>query len=176
MSSITDIRTHQMLGKQGKRKAENPLLNDAVSKKTKKAVSFSKIRVRARDFYLRQKVSSFRPQILFPNRGSNSRPIATIDDSEVEHDVRVMEDETDHLRRNSRAHITSLHSTNPALQFDSNATPKIKRDKELRKSSNGLRKSSSGRGKRISSSFEATGVLCEFMFHFNGSSAETFVR
>ena len=42
MSSITDIRTHQMLGKQGKRKAENPLLNDAVSKKTKKAVSFSK--------------------------------------------------------------------------------------------------------------------------------------
>ena len=164
MSSITDTRTHQMLGKQGKRKAENPLLNDA-SKRTKKAVSSYKFLVQARDIYLRQKVSSFRPQILFPNGGSNSRPIATIDDSEVEHDVRVMEDETDHLRRNSRAHTTSLHSTNSALQFDSNATPKLKRNKELRKSSNGLRKSSSGRGKRISSSFEATGVLCEFMFN-----------
>ena len=103
--------------------------------------------------------------MLFPNRESNLHPIATINDSEVKHDVRGMEDETDHLRRNSRAHTTSLHSINPALQFDSNATPKVKRDKEPWKSSNGLRKSSSGRGKRISSSFEATGVLCEFMFH-----------
>ena len=113
-------------------------------------------------------MSSFRPQILFPNRDSNSRPIAPIDDSEVEHDVRAMEDETDHLRRNSRVHTnveSSLHSTNPALQFGSNATPKLKRNKELRKSYNGLRKSSSGRGKRISSSFEATGVLCEFIIH-----------
>ena len=112
-----------------------------------------------------KKVSSFRPQILFPNHGSNSRSITTIDDSEVEHDVRAMEDETDHLRRNSRAHTTiesSLLSTNPALQFGSNATPKVKQNKELRKSFNGPRKSSSGRGKRISSSFEATGVLCEF--------------
>ena len=119
MSSITDTRT-QMLGKQGKRKAENPLLNDATSKRAKKAVSSFKIRVRARDIDLRQKV--FRPQVLFPNCGSNSRPIATIDDPEVEqHDVRP--------------------------------------------SSNGLRKSSSGRGKRISSSFEATGVLCGFPFY-----------
>jgi kinetochore protein Mis13/DSN1 len=122
-------------------------------------------------------VSSFRPQILLPNRGSNSRPIATIDDSEVEHDIRAMEDETDHLRRNSRAHTTSLHSTNSALQFGSNATPKLKRNKELRKSFNGLRKSSSGRGKRISSSFEATGVLCEFIFYLmRACSAETFIR
>ena len=131
-------------------------------------------------------MSSFRPQILFPNHGSNSRSIATNDDSEVEQDVRAMEDETAHLRRNSRAHTTiesSLLSTNPALQFGScgessntsrsrekmritdmstplpeDETPKLKRNKELRKSS-------SGRGKRISSSFEATGVLCEFTFH-----------
>ena len=168
MSLITDTRTHQMLGKQGKRKAENPLLSDAASKKSKNSVGSPKIRVQARDIDLRQKVSSFRPQILLPNRAPNSRPIAPIDDSQVEHDVRAMEDETDHLRRNSRAHTTiesSLHSTNPAFQFGSNATPKLKRNKELRKSSNGLRKSSSGRGKRISSSFEATGVLCEFIFY-----------
>ena len=42
MSSITDTRTHQMFGKQGKRKAENPL-NDAASKRAKRAVSFFKI-------------------------------------------------------------------------------------------------------------------------------------
>ena len=90
-----------------------------------------------------------------------------------------MEDETDHLRRNSRAHTTiesSLLSTNPPLKFGSNATPKLKRNKELRKSIYGPRKSSSGRGKRISNSFEATGVLCEFYIPFNGSSAETFIR
>lgn len=109
----------------------------------------------------------------------------TNDDSQVEQDVRAMEDETAHLRRNSRAHTTiesPLLSTNPALQFGScgessntsrsrekmrvtdmstplpeNETPKLKRNKELRKSS-------SGRGKRISSSFEATGILCVFTF------------
>lgn len=97
-----------------------------------------------------------------------------------------MEDETDHLRRNSRAHTTvesPLLSTNPAFQFGSqgessntnrargkmkiadmsiplpeNETPQLKRNKHLRKSS-------VGRGKRISSSFEATGVLCEFTSH-----------
>lgn len=112
-----------------------------------------------------------------------------------------MEDEADHLRRNSRAHTTietSLLSTNPALQFSShgkmkvtdistplpeNETPQIKRNKQLRQDmmnaiGNGRaqtrevsgndtrhrRKSSvSSRGKRISSSFEATGVLCEFL-------------
>jgi kinetochore protein Mis13/DSN1 len=100
-----------------------------------------------------------------------------------------MEDETDHLRRNSRAHTTvesSLLSTNPAFQFGSQGessntnrsrekmrivdmtmplsgidseTPQHKRNKHFRKSSN-------GRGKRISSSFEATGVLCEFCILF----------
>ena len=40
MSSITDTRTHQMFGKQGKRKAENPLLNDAATKRAKKGVCF----------------------------------------------------------------------------------------------------------------------------------------
>ena len=41
-----------MFGTQGKRKAENPLLNDATSKRVKKAVksfSFLKFRERARD-------------------------------------------------------------------------------------------------------------------------------
>lgn len=107
-------------------------------------------------------MSSFRPQILFPNHGSNSRSITTNDDSQVEQDVRAMDDETDHLRRNSRAHTTIesplLRVTDRTTPLPEDETPKIKRNKELRKSSN-------GRGKRISSSFEATGVLCEFTFH-----------
>ena len=153
--------------------------------------------------------SSFRPQTLFQsNRGSNSRPVAfssTNDDLQVEQDVRAMEDEAGHLRRNSRVHNTiesSLLSTNPTIQLVSldepsdtsrsrgkmkitdistplpeNETPQIKRNKELRQAAmaaivdNGndtrhRRKSSvTSRGKRISNSFEATGVLCEFTFH-----------
>jgi kinetochore protein Mis13/DSN1 len=106
-----------------------------------------------------------------------------------------MEVETDHLRRNSRAHVESpLISTNPAFQFESqgessntsrsrgkmrmadistplpeNETPQLKRNKHLRNNSN-------GRGKRISSSFEATGVLCEFTSYSMQISAETFLR
>lgn len=123
-----------------------------------------------------------------------------------------MEDEADHLRRNSRAHTTiesPLLSTNPAFQFGShgessntsrsrgkmkitdistplpeNETPQIKRNKQLREGAmaaiggrartpevNGndtrhRRKSSvNGRGKRISSSFEATGILRKSKFY-----------
>ena len=92
-----------------------------------------------------------------------------------------MEDETDHIRRNSRAHTTV--SANPPFQFHAessntsksrgkmritdmstpwpeNETPQLKLNKHPRNSSN-------CRGKRISSSFEATGVLCEFTFRLS---------
>ncbi|KAJ3486578.1 hypothetical protein NLJ89_g11797 [Agrocybe chaxingu] len=135
-------------------------------------------------------------------------PSAYYDDAAVERDVRAMEDEADHLRRNSRAHTTIDASlvAETSLQFQSqrsegsgtarskgktkivdistplpdNDTPRAERNKQLRQpamdaiaqsrgrpvEANGTsgqghrRKSSiSGRGKRISSSFEATGII-----------------
>lgn len=132
---------------------------------------------------------------------------STQEDLDIEEDVRAMEDEADHLRRNSRAHTTidsSVRlSTNPAFQFPprppdpdtpkgrskttdismplpSDDTPRIERNKRLREgamaaitdgwspaASNGReggrgRKSSiSSRGKRISTSFETTGVITQ---------------
>jgi len=137
---------------------------------------------------------------------------STPEDLEIEKDVRAMEDEADHLRRNSRAHTTvdpSVRlSINPAFQFPprppdaetprkakskfteisvllpSEETPQIERNKLLREGAmaaiaaerdrkpvktNGTaggghrRKSSiNSRGKRISSSFAATGVISQF--------------
>ena len=117
------------------------------------------------------------------------------DDLEVDQDVRAIEDEIDHLRRNSRAHTNTLLATN---QFGSNGepsntsksrgkmkitdisaplaeneTPQLKRNKEMRQAAMDAivnerndtrhrRKSSvNGRGKRISSSFEVSGILRE---------------
>ena len=129
------------------------------------------------------------------------------DDAEVEKDVRAMEDEVDHLRRQSRAHTTidsTILAAETSLQFPARTeppgtsrkgksrvvdittpmpehdTPRAERNKQLRSGAmaaivNGRgrspdptpgqghrRKSSvSGRGKRISSSFEATGIISE---------------
>jgi len=128
------------------------------------------------------------------------------DDSEVEKDVRAMEDEADHLRRNSRAHTTidsSLLSREPTVHFleppntsrskgktktidisvpvPESETPQIERNRQLRQEAmdaynNSLRtpqptarnqthrrKSSVGRGKRTSTSFETTGIISEFI-------------
>lgn len=131
------------------------------------------------------------------------------DDSEVEKDVRAMEDEADHLRRNSRAHTTidsSLLARESGVHFlahpepsntsrskgktrfiDTSAevpeseTPQIERNRQLRqramdaynnslrtpepngKNQTHRRKSSVGRGKRTSTSFEATGIISEFI-------------
>ena len=133
----------------------------------------------------------------------------TYDDSEVEKDVRAMEDEADHLRRNSRAHTTidsSLLARESGVHFlahpepfntsrskgkarfiDTSAkvpeseTPQIERNKQLRqeamdaynnslrtpqpngKNQTHRRKSSVGRGKRTSTSFQATGIISEFI-------------
>ncbi|KIM40720.1 hypothetical protein M413DRAFT_446110 [Hebeloma cylindrosporum] len=129
------------------------------------------------------------------------------DDSEVEKDVRAMEDEADHLRRNSRAHTTIDSSLlvresgvhfpprpepsntsrskgktriiDTSVEMPESETPKIERNRQMRKDAmdaynNSLRtpepnsknqthrrKSSVGRGKRTSTSFEATGVITQ---------------
>ena len=143
----------------GKRKADssNPLLNNAAAKRPRKEV------------------------LVFTY---------TNNDSEAEQDVRAMEDEADHLRRNSRAHTTmvGMGMTDVSIPLPENETPQLKRNKELRQGAmaaivNGQndtrhhRKSSVNvRGKRISSSFEATGVLCEFTFIFGECSVKTFLR
>lgn len=121
------------------------------------------------------------------------------EDLDIEEDVRAMEDEADHLRRNSRAHTTIVSpSTNPTFQLPprppdpdtpkgtrtplpSDDTPRIERNRQMRESAmaaitngwspaagNGTagghgRKSSISRGKRISSSFEATGVISNLL-------------
>ncbi|RDB30918.1 Kinetochore protein mis13 [Hypsizygus marmoreus] len=128
-----------------------------------------------------------------------------VSDLQLEKDVRAMDDETDRLRRTSRAHTTidnvassSSSSLNPSFQFPVNGksrvtitdtsvllpadeTPQIQRNKRLREGAmaaigNGRadsspasgseggrhrRKSSIGRGKRISTSFETTGVITQ---------------
>lgn len=141
-----------------------------------------------------------------PPPAARSSTLPTLhDDPQLEQDVRAMEDEADHLRRNSRAHTTIDPAFNPAFQFPPRAessttkgksrivdtsilipereTPKIERNKQLREGAmaaiangrssrpleqNGKgqghhrRKSSvSGRGKRISTSFETTGVIVQ---------------
>ena len=149
-----------------------------------------------------------------PPPAARSSTLTTLhDDPQLEQDVRAMEDEADHLRRNSRAHTTIDPAFNPAFQFPPRAessttkgkgksmiidtsilipereTPKIERNKQLREGAmaaiangrssrpleqNGKgqgqghrRKSSvSGRGKRISTSFETTGVIGVFASSF----------
>ncbi|KAF9459958.1 Mis12-Mtw1 protein family-domain-containing protein [Collybia nuda] len=126
------------------------------------------------------------------------------DDSEIEQDVRAMEDEADHLRRNSRAHTTInptlIPSISPEFHFPARPpdpgsprkrktkitdtsvplpqeeTPQIERNKLLRGGAmaaigNGWPDNSGGggghrrkssinsRGKRISNTFETTGII-----------------
>jgi kinetochore protein Mis13/DSN1 len=92
-----------------------------------------------------------------PPPAARSSTLTTLhDDPQLEQDVRAMEDEADHLRRNSRAHTTIDPAFNPAFQFPPRAessttkgkgksmivdttiaipereTPKIERNKQLR--------------------------------------------
>jgi kinetochore protein Mis13/DSN1 len=134
---------------------------------------------------------------------------STQQDLDIEQDVRAMEDEADHLRRNSRAHTTIDPSVRPpvtptfqfpprppdpetsqrgkskvtdtSIPLPLEETPQIERNRRLRekalttiangrgrepiasngKANGGHRRKSSinSRGKRISSSFETTGVI-----------------
>ncbi|KAF8910480.1 Mis12-Mtw1 protein family-domain-containing protein [Gymnopilus junonius] len=142
-------------------------------------------------------------------RGNSKSKLATndnaahspaYDDSEVEKDVRAMEDEADHLRRHSRAHTTIDSSllvrpdsgdtsrskgktriVDTIVPVPDSETPQLERNKQMRSGAmaaiqngrgrtleqdgnhTGHRRKSSvgGRGKRISTSFEMTGVITQ---------------
>ena len=109
------------------------------------------------------------------------------DEREAEEDVRRMESETDHLRRKSRASEDTVGFANPPFPLQAagpkrkttpgytdttqpvnvHETPKQNRNKGLREngSVNGRRSSNGSRGKRISTSYEASGIICASHSH-----------
>lgn len=125
-----------------------------------------------------------RPSKKFKADGTRD-PLTSIDE-DLEDDIRHMQSEADNLRRQSYADTSKLPTAAPAYQFppstskrradelrpipDSGESPVIQRNKQLRdestarhaKQSHGRKSSVSGRGKRLSSSFEATGVIGEY--------------
>ena len=104
------------------------------------------------------------------------------DEREAEEDVRRMESETDQLRRKSRASEDTVGFANPPFPLQASGTkrrtspgytdttqpvnvletPKQNRNKGLREngSINGRRSSNGSRGKRVSTSYEASGIIC----------------
>jgi len=103
------------------------------------------------------------------------------DEREAEEDVRRMESEADQLRRKSRASEDTVGFANPPFPLHAagangrttpgytdtiqsvnvHETPKQNRNKSLREngSANGRRSSSGSRGKRISNSYETSGII-----------------
>ena len=109
---------------------------------------------------------------------------ATRADPEVDEDVRQMQSEADTLRRKSQAAEQAAGSLSSDVQFpprtpraanpssrrdvDTMApltqqeTPQIEKNKIMRGETGHRRRSSISRGKRASSSYETTGVICEW--------------
>ncbi len=105
---------------------------------------------------------------------------------EVDEDVRQMQSETDTLRRRSQAAGQTANSMNTDVEFPARTprkpssrrniditepialqeTPQIEKNKAMRGESGHRRRSSVSRGKRVSSSYEATGVICEWHIPF----------
>ena len=101
---------------------------------------------------------------------------------EVDEDVRQMQSETDSLRRRSQAAGQGVNSADvefpPRTPRPPNSgsrrnvdttepiaareTPQIEKYKMMRGETGHRRRSSVSRGKRVSSSYEATGVICEW--------------
>lgn len=118
---------------------------------------------------------------LAKNKDRQIQP-STRGEPEVDEDVRQMQSETDTLRRKSQAAEQSMGTLSipktPNRQqapyserrireevqpVPEQETPQIERNRFMREGgSNHRRKSSLTRGKRISSSYEATGVICEY--------------
>lgn len=106
------------------------------------------------------------------------------DERDAEEDVRRMESETDQLRRKSRASEDTVGFANPPFPLQAAIakkrttpgytdtvqavnvleTPKQNRNKNLREngSVNGRRSSTGSRGKRISMSYETSGIIGTF--------------
>lgn len=104
-------------------------------------------------------------------------------DPEVDEDVRQMQSEADTLRRRSQAAeqvasaasgafdfpartprpaTTSRRNIDTVMPVAQQETPQIEKNKLMRGETGHRRRSSVSRGKRISSSYEATGVICEW--------------
>ena len=112
---------------------------------------------------------------------------ATRADPEVDEDVRQMQSETDTLRRKSQAAEQAAGSLNGDVQFPPRTprapgsssrrdvdtvaplaqqeTPQIEKNKIMRGETGHRRRSSVSRGKRASSSYETTGIICELHVH-----------
>ena len=114
---------------------------------------------------------------------------ATRADPEVDEDVRQMQSETDTLRRKSQAAEQAAASLNGDVQFPPRTprapgsgpssrrdvdtvaplaqqeTPQIEKNKIMRGETGHRRRSSVSRGKRATSSYESTGVICEWHAH-----------
>ena len=119
---------------------------------------------------------------------SSRKPLSTSqsirDEREAEEDVRRMESEADQLRRKSRASEDTAGFANPPFPLQASGTkrkttpgytdttqpvnvhetPKQNRNKGLRENGgvNGRRSSNGSRGKRISTSYEASGIIGAF--------------
>lgn len=127
-----------------------------------------------------------------PVAKSKNRDVLTSsrEEPEVDEDVRQMETEADHLRRRSRANDTTspsslLHTDfkfpaspkpkPPRQQQPSDAlhplpaveTPQIAKNKLMREGHHRRKSSLNSRGKRISNSFESTGVICRFCYYLS---------
>lgn len=109
------------------------------------------------------------------------------DEREAEEDVRRMESEADQLRQKSRASEDTVGFANPPFPLQAasakrrttpgytdieqainiHETPKQNRNKNLREngSVNGRRSSSGSRGKRISTSYETSGIIGSLHSH-----------
>lgn len=123
---------------------------------------------------------------------SRDVPSSTREEPELDEDVRRMESETDHLRQRSRAKdaidssfkfppstpkpSTQRYLSDALHTLPESETPQIKRNKLLREGAplpprtpqtktpqHSRRVSMSARGKRISTSFETTGVICAYL-------------
>lgn len=109
------------------------------------------------------------------------------DEREADEDVRQMESEADQLRRKSRASEDTVGFADPPFPLqaasskrkstpgytdttqaiDVHETPKQNRNKSLREygGANGRRNSSGQRGKRVSTSYETTGIIGALRLH-----------
>lgn len=126
---------------------------------------------------------------------------ATRAEPEVDKDVRQMQLETDTLRRRSQAAEQAANSLNTDIEFPprtprppnsgsrrniditepiaAQETPQIEKNKMMRGETGHRRRSSVSRGKRVSSSYETTGVICEWhvtLFVFVVSPTASTVR
>ena len=95
-----------------------------------------------------------------PAKGKHKSPD---EDGAVEEDVRRMEMETDELRRAASHSHDSLYTSDAFLPLAPRETPKIEQNRAMRREGSHTprtpRRASMSRGKRLSNSFDRTGII-----------------